>query len=98
MSANELAVQIEPDPPLTTKHGQFTINGTDTSLPFNGGDPTTSVINDPVTNSMTLTSTVTQGDPPTDGMVMWNEILDANNSVSHSKMKIDGSIKDVRWF
>jgi len=98
MAANELAVLIESDPPLTTKHGQFIINGTNASLPLNGGDPTTSVIDDPVTNSMTLVSAVEQNDPPTDGMVMWNEILDANNSVSHSKMKIDGAIKNVRWF
>ena len=98
MAANDIQILTETDPPLITLHGQFTINGTNTSLTLNGGDPTTSVIDDPVTNSMTLVSAVEQSDPPTDGMVMWNEILDANNSVSHSKMKIDGAIKNVRWF
>ena len=98
MAANDLQVLVESDPPLVTAHGQFTINGTNEDLALNGGDPTSSVIADPSTNSMTLNSTVEQSDPPTDGMVMWNEILDANNSVSHSKMKIDGAIKNVRWF
>lgn len=98
MAANDLQVLLETDPPLTILHGQFTISGTNENLGLNGGDPTSSVIDDPATNSMTLVSTVEQNDPPTDGMVMWNEILDANNSVTHSKMKIDGAIKNVRWF
>jgi len=98
MVANDLQVQLETDPPLTTLHGQFTINGADEELPLNGGDPTSSVIDSPSVNSMTLVNTVEQNDPVTGAMVMWQETLDANNDVSHSKMKIDGSFKNVRWF
>jgi len=98
MSANELAVQLESDPPLTTKHGQFTIDPANANLPLNGGDPTTSVIDDPSTTSMTLVNGGTQNDPVTGAMVMWQQTLDANNDVSRSIMKIDGAFREVRWF
>lgn len=98
MAANELAVQLETDPPLTTLHGQFTINPTNENLALNGGDPTSAVIDDPSTNSMTLVNTVTQNDPVTGAMVMWQETLDANNDVPRSIFKLDGVFKEVRWF
>ena len=98
MAANDLQILVEPDPPLTTLHGQFTINGTNENLALNGGDPTSSVIADPAVNSLTLNNVGTQADPISGASVLWQETLDANNEVSHSKMKIDGSIKDVRWF
>lgn len=88
MSANELAVQIESDPPLITKHGQFTINGTDPNLPFNGGDPTSSVIDSPSVNSLTLVGTVTQNDPVPGASVMWTEPIDGSNDGIFAKIKV----------
>ena len=98
MAANDLQVLVEAEPPLITAHGQFEINGTNSSLALNGGDPTSSVIEDPQVNSLTLNNVGTQADPISGASVMWQETLDANNEVSRSKMKIDGSIKEVRWF
>jgi len=97
MAANELAVQIESDPPLTTLHGQFTIP-TIAGTPLNGGDPTSSVIADPQINTFTFNNVSEPSDPALDESVTWHETLDANNDVTHTKMKIDGAIKNVRWF
>ena len=98
MAANDLQVLQEADPPLTTTHGQFTINGTNSSLALNGGDPVSSVIEDPQVNSLTLNNVGTQADPIAGASVLWQQTLDANNEVSRSKMKINGSIQEVRWF
>lgn len=96
MAANELAVQVEADPPLTTKHGQFTINGTDIALPLNGGDPTSSVIDDPIINTLTLNNVATPNDPASGKAVLWVETVDGNNDGVFAKIKIDGSFQTVR--
>jgi hypothetical protein len=96
MAANELAVQIEGDPPLTTKHGQFTINGTDIALPLNGGDPTSSVIDDPIINTLTMNNVATPNDPAAGKAVLWVETVDANNDGVFAKIKVDGTFKTVR--
>jgi len=96
MAANELAVQLETDPPLITKHGQFTINGTNANLPFNGGDPTSSVIEDPSTNSLTLLGTVTQNDPVTGASVLWTEPIDGSNDGIFTKIKVANSFAVVQ--
>lgn len=96
MAANELAVQVETDPPLTTLHGQFTINGTDANLPLNGGDPTSTVIDDPQINTLTFNNVGTPNDPAAGKAVLWIETVDANNDGIFAKIKVDGTFKTVR--
>ncbi len=98
MAANDLQVLLQTDPPLITQHGQFTINGTNSSLALNGGDPVSSVIADPQVNSLTLNNVGTQNDPTLDASVMWQQNIDANNDTTRIKMKINGAIEEVRFF
>jgi len=91
MAANELAVQIESDPPLTTLHGQFTIP-TIAGTPLNGGDPTSSVIDDPIINTITYNNVSTPANPELEKGIMWLETIDTENNGIFAKVKENGAI------
>jgi len=91
MAANELAVQIEADPPLTTLHGQFTIP-TIAGTPLNGGDPTSSVIDDPNVNTLGFNNVSTPANPELEKGIMWLETIDPDNNGIFAKVKENGAI------